>query len=188
MNTKIISVLATLAFLNTACSKEENTPPSYTNTSTATSVISTSSATTAAEVIESTMAEQEDNIAATQESTSTATSEFLNTYWKLIALKDAEIIVGEKEREPHIIFNADNRISGSDGCNSIMGNYKLEGEKLTLSQVASTMMACAEGGEHAHDFKKSLEEITTFKVHADQLELRNEKGLVLARFKAVALP
>lgn len=188
MNTKLIGVLITLAVLNTACSKEENTPPSYTNTSTATSVATISSAATAAEVIESTMAEQEDKVAATQETTSPATSEFLNTYWKLTALKENEITVGEKEREPHIIFNADNRISGSDGCNSIMGNYKLEGEKLTLGQVASTMMACAEGGENAHDFKKSLEEVATFSVHADQLELRNEKGLVLARFKAVALP
>lgn len=188
MNKKIIGVLATLAALNTACSKEENMPPSYTNTSTAASVATVSSAATAAEVIESTMAEQEDEVAATQENTSPPASEFLNTYWKLTVLKDVEITVGEKEREPHIIFNADNRISGSDGCNSIMGNYKLEGEKLTLSQIASTMIACAEGGEHAHEFKKSLEEIATFSVHADQLELRNEKGLVLARFKAVALP
>lgn len=180
MNTKILGMLLTATLLNTACSKEENRPPSYTNTST-TAVASESTATTNAtsstEVIESTLADQE--------STDTTAAEFLNTHWSLIVLNGEDITFDEKERKPHVIFNADNRISGSDGCNSIMGTYTVDGDKLTFSQVASTMMACAEGGEHAHDYKNALEKTTTFDIHSDQLVLHDEKGLAIARFKAV---
>ncbi|HEY8941635.1 MAG TPA: META domain-containing protein [Cellvibrio sp.] len=182
MKTKVIGVLATIAFLNTACSKEENTPPSYTNASTANSTVTTiaSSAASSTEVIESTLAEPGD-------ATAPAASEFLNTYWKLTVLNDAEVTVSEKEREPYIVFNAEKRIAGSDGCNRIMGSYTLEGEKLTLSEIASTMMACAEGGAQADAFRIALEKVASFTIHADQLELRDNTGLVIARFKAVAL-
>ncbi|PUA26667.1 MAG: hypothetical protein B0W54_23290 [Cellvibrio sp. 79] len=189
MNTKIIGVLAAILFLNTACSKEENIPPSYTNTSTAnTSTANTSIAASVAvnstasstEVIESTLAEPGD-------ATSPAASEFLNTYWKLTRLNDTEITVSEKEREPYVVFNSEKRVAGSDGCNRLMGAYAQEGDKLTFSQIASTMMACAEGGEQAEAFKKALEKVASFTIHADQLELRDNTGLVIARFKAVAL-
>lgn len=183
MNAKIIGVLSALVLLNTACSREENTPPSYSNTS----VANTASSLTAnsvgaagssaeAEVIESTMAEPAD--------TDTTASELLNTRWKLTQLNGADLNTGEKEREPHIIFNADNRISGADGCNNIMGTYTKEGDKLGLSKIASTMMACAEGGEHANEFKQSLEKIATYSVDGEQLTLRDEKGQVLMQFTA----
>lgn len=188
MNTKIIGVLAAIIFLNTACSKEENVPPSYTNTSTTNTNIMASatvsstpnSTTSSTEVIESTLAEPGD-------ATSPAASEFLNTYWKLTLLNDAEVTVSEKEREPYIVFNSEKRVAGSDGCNRLMGGYTVEGDKLTLSQIASTMMACAEGGAQAEAFKKALEKVASFTIHADQLELRDNTGLVIARFKAVAL-
>ncbi len=189
MNKRIIGVLAAVIFLNTACSKEENIPPSYTNASTNASATNAgttnatsgaSSAASSTEVIESTLPEPGD-------ATSPAASEFLNTYWKLTRLNDTEITVSEKEREPYVVFNSEKRIAGSDGCNRLMGAYALEGDKLTLSQIASTMMACAEGSEQADAFKKALEKVASFTIHADQLELRDNTGLVIARFKAVAL-
>ena len=185
MNTKIIGVLAATIFLNTACSKEENIPPSHTSTSTTNTNITASavvsSAASSTEVIESTLAEPGD-------ATSPAASEFLNTYWKLTLLNDAEVTINDKEREPHVVFNSENRVAGSDGCNRLMGSYTLEGDKLALSQIAATKMACTEGGEQADAFKKVLEKVAGFTIHADQLELRDNTGLVIARFKAVALP
>ncbi|HEX5792041.1 MAG TPA: META and DUF4377 domain-containing protein, partial [Rheinheimera sp.] len=37
----------------------------------------------------------------------------------------------------------DNRLSGFTGCNNAMGNYSLDKGELVVSQLASTMMACA---------------------------------------------
>lgn len=39
---------------------------------------------------------------------------------------------------------ADNRISGSGGCNRFMGSYQTQGEQLTIGELASTFMACEE--------------------------------------------
>ena len=43
-----------------------------------------------------------------------------------------------------LMFGADGRVSGSGGCNRMMGGYTLTGEGLTFSQMAATMMACPE--------------------------------------------
>lgn len=39
-------------------------------------------------------------------------------------------------------FDAGNTVGGSGGCNSYGGNYQLNGQSLSVSQVVSTMMAC----------------------------------------------
>ncbi|MFB2839289.1 META domain-containing protein [Floridanema evergladense] len=39
---------------------------------------------------------------------------------------------------------ADGRISGSGGCNRFMGSYEIQGDRLTISQLASTFKACEE--------------------------------------------
>jgi heat shock protein HslJ len=36
------------------------------------------------------------------------------------------------------------RVSGFSGCNRLVGSYKVEGDTLTFSQFAGTMMACPE--------------------------------------------
>lgn len=36
----------------------------------------------------------------------------------------------------------DGKISGRSGCNSISGDYKVQGNKLSFGPIASTMMAC----------------------------------------------
>ena len=41
-------------------------------------------------------------------------------------------------------FGTDGRISGSTGCNRIIGGFTLTGEGLSMSQMGSTMMACPE--------------------------------------------
>lgn len=183
MNKKLIGILSTLALLNIACSPQDNNSTSSANPITSEAATTNSLAATASNT------ETSSNPAADNpETTNPAASEFLNTYWKLILLRDTEIVAGEQQTEPHIIFNAENRISGSDGCNRMMGTYTLDGSKLSLSQIATTMMACMKGNEQAEAFKSALGNVATVSIHADQLELRDETGLVLARFSAIAQP
>lgn len=40
-------------------------------------------------------------------------------------------------------FGAEGRVSGSAGCNRIMGTYRRDGGRVTLAQVATTKMLCA---------------------------------------------
>ncbi|GGO55105.1 Heat shock protein HslJ [Roseovarius pacificus] len=43
-----------------------------------------------------------------------------------------------------ILFDRNERVSGSTGCNRFMGGYELTGEGLNLGQMGATMMACPE--------------------------------------------
>lgn len=174
-------MLSALVLLNTACSPRQDN-----NLSSSSAGVTASAAATA----EAPAATSGVTTSAGEDSSAPATSALLDTYWKLTKLNDADVIVSDKDkqREPHIIFNAENRIAGSDGCNRMMGTYTLDGEKLTFSQIATTMMACLEGGEQADTFKKALEKVTTYTFHTDQLELRDSAGLTLVQFQAVAQP
>lgn len=175
MNKTLLGILSTLVLLNTACSpKQDDTPSS-----------SSQSSTSSQEVIVETSSEMTTTPSVTYTPPNT---EFLNTYWKLILINDTEVTVAENQREPHIIFNAENRVSGSDGCNRLMGSYHIDGSTLTLDEMAGTKMACAEGAEQAQAFNTVLMQVAAYTVHSDQLELRDATGLVVARFRAVALP
>lgn len=63
---------------------------------------------------------------------------FANANWTLALIGDEAL---SSDRELSIRFE-DGRVSGSSGCNRFMGGYTLTGESLTLTQMASTQMAC----------------------------------------------
>ncbi|MBO1902174.1 META domain-containing protein [Leucobacter weissii] len=44
--------------------------------------------------------------------------------------------------EPHLVFDEDGRFSGSDGCNRVMGSWRVDGDRIDLGEMASTMMYC----------------------------------------------
>ena len=44
--------------------------------------------------------------------------------------------------QPHLVFAEDGAVSGSDGCNRLMGQWTVEDGVITFSQMASTMMYC----------------------------------------------
>jgi heat shock protein HslJ len=46
--------------------------------------------------------------------------------------------------ETHVDFGGDGRVSGSVGCNSFSGDYKVKNGSIIFGQIMSTMMACAE--------------------------------------------
>ncbi|MGA4670004.1 META domain-containing protein [Propionibacteriaceae bacterium Y1923] len=68
-------------------------------------------------------------------------------------------------RPPHLRFGTDGRVTGSDGCNRLMGRWAFDEDDIdivTLSQMASTMMFC----EGVDDWLK----------RADQVRLHPERS------------
>jgi hypothetical protein len=43
---------------------------------------------------------------------------------------------------PFLAFTEDGKVSGSDGCNALSGEWELEGTTIDFSDMASTLMAC----------------------------------------------
>jgi len=112
----------------------------------------------------------------------------LNTYWKLTRLNDEPIEVYQNQREPSLILSSEeNRLSGSDGCNRIMGSFQLREDKLKFSRIASTMMACPQGMETSQSVHFMLEKVRYWQIEGKHLELADVDGNVMARFEAVHL-
>jgi copper homeostasis protein (lipoprotein) len=106
------------------------------------------------------------------------------TEWKLVRLGDVAVKVEDQHRQPQLVFDpAAHRVSGSGGCNRIVGGYELNGEKLTFGQMASTMMACASGMETEQNFLKALGEVKRWKIAGHELELMDGAGKVVAVFE-----
>jgi heat shock protein HslJ len=113
-----------------------------------------------------------------------STESLENTYWKLTQLGDDTVTVASQQPEPHLILNSvTGRATGSGGCNRMTGTYQLSGDRLTLGQMTSTMMACVEGMETEQAFMKTLGQVSGWSIAGRRLELKDAAGQVLARFE-----
>jgi len=61
--------------------------------------------------------------------------------WAVLSIDGEPPVEGS---EVSIAFGGDGHVSGAASCNRFMGAYALSGEGLSLTQVATTMMACPE--------------------------------------------
>lgn len=114
-----------------------------------------------------------------------ASAELENTYWKLTRLGDEPVIVGERQREPHLVLRSeDRRVSGFGGCNRLMGGYTLDGSSIEFSQMASTMMACAEGADVERAFTEALGRVRSWRLIGHHLDFFDQAGDLVARFEA----
>jgi copper homeostasis protein (lipoprotein) len=109
-----------------------------------------------------------------------------NTYWKLTRLGGKPVTFSAKQREPHFVLDSKTRrITGSGGCNRFVGGYDLQSNnRLTLGKLAMTFMACPEGMEVESDFAAALEQVRSWKIFGEHLELFDQNDAFLARFEA----
>jgi copper homeostasis protein (lipoprotein) len=107
-----------------------------------------------------------------------------NTPWKLTGLGNSSVTAPSPQREAYLLLDPrDHRVSGSGGCNRLMGSYELNGEQLKFGQMAGTMMACPEGMDTEQAFLKSLGQVSKWKITGQNLELFDANGKVLAHFE-----
>jgi heat shock protein HslJ len=85
------------------------------------------------------------------------------------------------------VFGTDGKLSGNGGCNSYGGDYKVDGEKLTISSLVATLMACGDPAMNDQEgaFFKALNQAATYKVSGSALEIRDAGGALLVSFTAV---
>lgn len=83
-----------------------------------------------------------------------------------------------------LTFNQDGTMTGNAGCNGLGGTYKVDDDKVTFSDIVSTLMACddarmqQEGAVH-----QVLTDTATYKIEGSTLTLTNN-DLVLMLTKA----
>ena len=110
-----------------------------------------------------------------------------NTNWKLTRLGDTPVSAASPQQQPNLILDSKTqRVSGSSGCNRMTGSYHVNGDELTFSQMAGTMMACISGMDTETTFLQALGQVKKWRVAGNELELLNDAGSVVAHFEAVA--
>jgi uncharacterized lipoprotein YbaY/heat shock protein HslJ len=102
--------------------------------------------------------------------------------WQLTEYLD-QAGVATTPATPATLTFAEGRIGGNAGCNSFSGDYTVDGQQLTVGQVASTMMACAEPAmDQEQALFANLGQVVAYEVVEGQLRLLNEDGAPLLSF------
>lgn len=114
-------------------------------------------------------------------------SNVVEKYWKLIEINGKEVVPAEHQvKEANMILRiGENRVNGNGGCNSFNGTYVIRnGNRISFSPMASTMMACM-NMDIESQFFKALEMVDNYAVKGDTLSLNRARMAPLARFVAV---
>ena len=94
--------------------------------------------------------------------------------WKLVSFGMNRMAV---PKNAWIRFE-DGRYSGNAGCNGMGGSYTLDGDKITLGQGMSTLMACDDMSLETK-FRELMSKVTSYTLKDKQLVLIHDDHAVL---------
>lgn len=85
-------------------------------------------------------------------------------------------------RAPHLELDpAHLRLSGSGGCNRLMGSFTLEGQRILFKRVVTTMMSCPQGMKQERALIDTLGEVQRWHIDDRTLMLLNWQQQVLIK-------
>ena len=126
--------------------------------------------------------------ATTEETTIMEANELQGVRWVLLSYLNAagETATALPDREVTAEFGPDGQMGGRGGCNQYFATYQVDGNKLTIGQAGSTMMACepAEIMEQEAQFLTALTSVATWSIADGQLQLVNADGQTVVTFAA----
>jgi heat shock protein HslJ len=100
--------------------------------------------------------------------------------WRLSTLAGKAPQLATAASRPVTVRFEAGRVSGFSGCNTFTGSYTIDGDRVTLGRLATTMMACPEPEMALESaFHSALSGTVHYSIHADQLRLIAASGTVL---------
>ncbi|MEG2807017.1 MAG: META domain-containing protein [Acinetobacter sp.] len=99
-----------------------------------------------------------------------------NKTWVLTYIGATEYKTVSTVNTPIIQFGTDLRVSGTDGCNRLMGLYAIKGEHITLGQLGSTKMLCKNSMQLSAKYSEALNKVTAYQVYDKTLKLLDQHG------------
>ncbi|HEU5011749.1 MAG TPA: META domain-containing protein [Roseiflexaceae bacterium] len=117
--------------------------------------------------------------APTPESTETNTSALVGTEWRLVAYGPEDNPQQPLDSTTITLKFIDTQVSGSLGCNSFGGDYTVNGQQITFSNMVQTLMACPEPIMQQEDqIVAALRSVTTWAREGDTLRLGYDDGFL----------
>lgn len=107
------------------------------------------------------------------------------TSWQLNGIVEGDAVVSTTVDEKINIQFQDGKATGSSGCNQFFADYKAEGDKLTLTTIGGTKIACGEEeGLRENTFLTTLPQVAGYKIERSTLTLLDANGNALMSFYA----
>ncbi|MDM1756880.1 MULTISPECIES: META domain-containing protein [Acinetobacter] len=103
-----------------------------------------------------------------------------NKTWVMTHIGATEF--AKKAETPMIQFGSDLRVSGSDGCNRIMGNYAVKNHHLNLGDIASTKMLCPNNQDIVAKYHTALKKVMGYQAYDQTLKLLDQHGNVVLQY------
>lgn len=104
--------------------------------------------------------------------------------WELSQIGATEINIKNKSR-PNLVLNAaDQSVSGSDGCNRLVGSYQVKDQQIQFQNLVSTRMICTDNLQQVERFNQALTKVRAYQVYDSTLRLLDRHGNVLLLFHA----
>ncbi len=108
-----------------------------------------------------------------------------DTRWQLVAygLPEATLPV-IPDSIVTVEFSATGEVGGSGGCNTYGGQYKVEGDTLSIGELVSTLRACLDEGvtEQEMGYLEALQLADRFEISDDTLTIEYGEGSGVLRF------
>ena len=111
--------------------------------------------------------------------TSDLTTDLTGTTWQLVAFGPPTATLPViPESIVTVEFNTDGEIGGSGGCNTYGGQYEIEGDRLTVGELISTLRACLDEGitEQEMGYLEALQLADRVEVTAETLTIEYGEG------------
>jgi copper homeostasis protein (lipoprotein) len=109
------------------------------------------------------------------------------TLWRLQALQDSSgpTLFKPPGPAPELLLAVDQeRVSGTGGCNRLMGGFRLTGEELSFSRLASTKMDCLpEVMAFERRYSEALAQVRRWSIDKRNLLLQDAAGRTLLLFR-----
>jgi len=87
-------------------------------------------------------------------------------------------------RAPHLELDPTHlRLSGSGGCNRLMGSFTLEGQRILFKRVLTTMMSCPQGMTQERSLIETLGQVQRWHIEDRTLMLLNWQQQVLVKLQ-----
>ena len=105
--------------------------------------------------------------------------------WRLVSIgkvgAEVSVVTGTSVT---LKFGKDERVSGSGGCNSYGGSYRVEGDRITFSQVFSTRRACTDpnANRQESEYLQALGSANRFRLVGQGLSIYYDRGRSVLQF------
>ena len=104
------------------------------------------------------------------------------TFWQAIVVGDREVSLFALPG-PYLVFEQTGRVTGSDGCNRLAGNFDVNDDVVTFARIETTHMTCVGVHDLQRMFDRALIDARRLVIVGNQLHLFDASNRPLAIFR-----